>query len=83
MVIIRRKIAAPVPWTRQSVAGKSVRVGWRRASPGGSRTGSASIDYVLVLGTLATLGGLALYLGSKIIRLAYDMVCAFVGWPFL
>lgn len=48
-----------------------------------ARRGSASIDYVLVLGTLATLGGISLYLGSKIIRLAYDMVCAFVGWPFL
>jgi hypothetical protein len=48
-----------------------------------SRRGAATLDYVLLLGTLSTLGGVALYLGSKVIVLAYDMVCAFVAWPFM
>ncbi|MFN8858389.1 MAG: hypothetical protein ACK50P_22660 [Planctomycetaceae bacterium] len=47
------------------------------------RGGAASLDYVLVLGVVFLLGGLSLVLSSKIMVLAYDMICALVSWPFL
>jgi len=46
------------------------------------RCGAASLDYVLVLGVVFLLGGLSLVLSSKIMVLAYDMICALVSWPF-
>jgi hypothetical protein len=55
------------------------------SSPGKARLrgGAASLDYVLVLGVVFLLGGLSLVLSSKIMVLAYDMICALVSWPFL
>jgi len=47
-----------------------------------NRRGAATLDYVLLMGALASLGGLSLYLGSRVIVLAYDMVCAIIAWPF-
>ena len=47
------------------------------------RRASASLDYVLVIGVVFLLGGLSLVLSSKIMVLAYDMICALVSWPFL
>ncbi|MFN9370817.1 MAG: hypothetical protein ACK6D3_02930 [Planctomycetaceae bacterium] len=47
------------------------------------RRGAASLDYVLVIGVVFLLGGLSLVLSSKIMVLAYDMICALVSWPFL
>jgi hypothetical protein len=41
------------------------------------------LDYVLVIGVVFLLGGLSLILSSKIMVLAYDMICALVSWPFL
>ena len=47
------------------------------------RRAAASLDYVLVIGVVFLLGGLSLVLSSKIMVLAYDMICALVSWPFL
>jgi|688.fasta_scaffold513531_3 hypothetical protein len=47
------------------------------------RRAAASLDYVLVIGVVFLLGGLSLILSSKIMVLAYDMICALVSWPFL
>lgn len=55
---------------------------WRDPGRALKRRGAATLEYVLVIGALAVLSGLSLYLSSKLIVLAYDMVCAFVAWPF-
>jgi hypothetical protein len=47
------------------------------------RRAAASLDYILVIGVVFLLGGLSLVLSSKIMVLAYDMICALVSWPFL
>lgn len=47
------------------------------------RRGAATLDYVLILGTLIPLCGIALTLGEKIIRLAYEMIAVMVSGPFL
>jgi len=47
------------------------------------RRGLATLDYVLVLGVILPLAALLFRVGPKIIRLAYEMVCALVSWPFM
>jgi hypothetical protein len=48
-----------------------------------NRAGAATLDYVLVLGALFPIAGVAIYLGSRIIWLAYHMTSVLVGWPFM
>ncbi len=48
-----------------------------------TRAGVASLDYVLVLGVILPLAGFLLLTGPKIMRLAYEMVCVLVSWPFM
>lgn len=43
----------------------------------------ASLDYVLVLGAVLPIVGSAIYLGGTIIRLAYEMICVLIAWPFM
>ena len=47
------------------------------------RRGAATLDYVLILGTLIPLCGIALTLGNRIIRGAYEMISVMVSGPFL
>jgi hypothetical protein len=47
------------------------------------RAGVASVDYVLVLGVILPLATFILWIGPRIIRLAYEMVCVLVSWPFM
>jgi hypothetical protein len=54
-----------------------------RKSSHTSRRGAATLDYVLILGTLIPLCGIALTLGEKIIRLAYETIAVMVSGPFL
>jgi hypothetical protein len=59
---------------------------WRcraRGRAAGRRTGSASLDYVLVLGVILPLAAFILGIGPRIMRLAYEMVCVLVSWPFM
>lgn len=69
---------------RYNVAGRvGCGSGCDNAGCGHVRGAAASLDYVLVLGVVFLLGGLSLVLSSKIMVLAYDMICALVSWPFL
>lgn len=47
------------------------------------RAGVASLDYVLVLGVVLPLVAFVLWAGPLIMRLAYEMVCVLVSWPFM
>ncbi len=47
------------------------------------RAGVASLDYVLVLGVIFPLAVFIMWIGPRIIRLAYEMVCVLVSWPFM
>jgi hypothetical protein len=47
------------------------------------RTGLASLDYVLILGVVLPLVTLVMWAGPRIMRLAYEMVCVLVSWPFM
>lgn len=47
------------------------------------RRGAATLDYVLVLGTMLPIAGVAIYLGGTIVRLAYEMICVLIAWPFM
>ncbi len=47
------------------------------------RRGAATLDFVLVLGMLLPIAGLCVYLGGTIIKLAYEMICVLVSWPFM
>ncbi len=47
------------------------------------RVGSASLDYVLILGVMFPMVTFLLWIGPRIMRLAYEMVMVMVSWPFL
>jgi len=47
------------------------------------RTGVATVDYVLVLGVVLPLAAFIMWIGPRIIRLAYEMVCVLVSWPLM
>jgi hypothetical protein len=58
----------------------------RRESPrlqGGARRGSASLDYVLILGVVLPMVALSMTWGKRLIQLAYDMVSGLISWPFM
>jgi hypothetical protein len=47
------------------------------------RAGSASLDYVLVLCVILPMAAFVMYAGPLIIKLAFQMVCVLVSWPFM
>jgi hypothetical protein len=47
------------------------------------RRGLATLDYVLLLGVILPLAAFLFRVGPMIIRLAYEMVCVTVSWPFM
>jgi hypothetical protein len=47
------------------------------------RAGIGSVDYVLVLGVVFPLAAFIFWAGPRIMRLAYEMVCVLVSWPFM
>lgn len=47
------------------------------------RAGVASLDYMLVLGVVLPMVVFVMWAGPRIMRLAYDMVCVLVSWPFM
>jgi len=49
----------------------------------GGRTGVAALDYVLVLCVVLPMAAFVMWAGPHIIRLAYDMVCVLITWPFM
>lgn len=54
-----------------------------RACAARLRRGAATLDYVLVLAAVLPLGAFCISSGRRIIRLAYEMVCVLVSWPFM
>ena len=49
-----------------------------------SRAGVASLDYVLILAyVVVPIVFVLLPISRTILRLAYEMVCVLVSWPFL
>lgn len=79
------RVSSPVLRGRQRQVAQRGVSGQSADDTGGDhvRRGAASLDYVLVIGVVFLLGGLSLVLSSKIMVLAYDMICALVSWPFL
>ena len=47
------------------------------------RAGVASLDYFLVIGVILPMAAFVMWAGPKLIRLAYEMVCVLVSWPFM
>jgi hypothetical protein len=47
------------------------------------RRGVAALDYILVLCVVFPLATFVFWAGPRIIRLAYEMVCVLVSWPFM
>ncbi len=79
------RVFAPASRDRGHLVARRGGFGSSRDLPGCDhvRRAAASLDYVLVIGVVFLLGGLSLILSSKIMVLAYDMICALVSWPFL
>jgi hypothetical protein len=50
---------------------------------GPSRAGLASFDYVLILGVVLPLVTWVMWIGPRIMRLAYQMACVLISWPFM
>jgi hypothetical protein len=43
----------------------------------------ASLEYVLVLGVVLPMVAFIMWIGPKIMGLAYEMVSVLVSWPFM
>lgn len=56
---------------------------WTYPLFGRRHAGVASLDYVLVLAVIFPLAVFVMWIGPRIIRLAYEMVCVLVSWPFM
>ena len=48
-----------------------------------NRAGLASLDYVLILGVVLPLVTFIMWVGPRIMRLAYEMACLLISWPFM
>lgn len=56
----------------------------RTISPAGNRRrGAAALDYVLTLSVVLPLLGFVLWMGPRIVGLAYEMISVLVAWPFM
>jgi hypothetical protein len=47
------------------------------------RAGAATLDYVLVLCVITPMAAFVMWAGPRMMRLAYEMVCVLVSWPFM
>jgi hypothetical protein len=48
-----------------------------------NRAGLASLDYVLILGVILPLVTFIMWVGQRIMGLAYEMACLLISWPFM
>jgi len=56
----------------------------RRASANrNSRSGLASLDYILLLGVILPMAGFVFWAAPLVMRLAYEMTCMLISWPFM
>jgi hypothetical protein len=58
------------------------KLAWLRRG-GVRRAGAAALDYVLVLCVVLPLATFMFWIGPRIMRLTYEMVCVLVSWPFM
>jgi hypothetical protein len=65
------------------VKGTGTKKRGRAIRPGRRRAGAAALDYVLILGVILPLVAFVMWAGPRIIRLAYEMICVLVSWPFM
>ena len=65
---------------REKIAPRRCWFGGRRAL---RRSGQSTLDYVLLLGVILPLVAFLLKIGPRIIRLAYEMTCVLIAWPFM
>lgn len=47
------------------------------------RVGAAAVDYVLILAVVLPMVTFLMWAGPRMIRLAYDLTCLLVSWPFM
>ena len=47
------------------------------------RAGAAAVDYVLILAVVLPMVALLMWASPRMIRLAYDLTCLLVSWPFM
>ena len=47
------------------------------------RAGAATIDYVLILAVVLPMVAFLMWAGPRMIRLAYDLTCLLIAWPFM
>lgn len=47
------------------------------------RRGAASLDYILTLGTMLSMGAVAIAYSRRLIVLAYEVICGLISWPFM
>ena len=55
----------------------------RKRRKAGCRAGQAAVDYVLILGVILPLMAFIMWIGPRIIRLVYEMICVLISWPFM
>ena len=48
-----------------------------------SRRGSATLDYILVLGVVLPLLAIVIPQGRRMMQLVFEMTSALVSWPFM
>jgi hypothetical protein len=47
------------------------------------RAGLATLDYALILGIVLPMALVLFRIGPRMMRVAYEMVCVLVSWPFM
>ncbi len=47
------------------------------------RVGAAALDYMLLLCVILPLATTMMWVGPRMMRLAYEMVCVLISWPFM
>ena len=50
---------------------------------GPPRAGAAAVDYVLILAVVLPMVVFLMWVGPRMIRLAYDLTCLVISWPFM
>ena len=55
----------------------------RRLTRGSRRRGSATLDYVLVMGVVLPLATFVLWIAPRIMFRVYEMYCLFVAAPWM
>jgi len=62
---------------------RRLKAGLQRASKRRRRAGVASVDYALILGVILPMVTFIMWIGPKIVALAYEMAMVLISWPFM